>query len=78
MFVAPPIYVPMDADSEVIHAKQAEMQKALERVHDEAESWFSLSAVEQDRLREEWSDRRLVTGRQENSRPPSAVVAGEG
>jgi hypothetical protein len=62
----------------VIHAKQAEMQKALERVRDAAESWFSLSTVEQDRLREEWSDRGLAGRRQEESRPPGAVVAGEG
>ena len=75
MFVAPPIYVPIDADSEVIHAKQREMQSALERVRDAAESWFSLSAEEQDRLREEWSDRGPVTRRQD---PPSrAAVATE-
>jgi lysophospholipid acyltransferase (LPLAT)-like uncharacterized protein len=74
MFVAPPIYVPVDADSEVIHAKQREMQGALERVRDAAESWFSLSAEEQDRLREEWSDRRsVVTARPEESRPSSAA-----
>jgi hypothetical protein len=74
MFVAPPIYVPVDADSEVIHAKQREMQSALERVRDAAESWFSLSAAQQDRLREEWSDRRsVVTARPEESRPSSAA-----
>src|SRR5580658_3538492 len=70
MFVAPPIYVPIDADSEVIHAKQREMQSALERVRDAAELWFSLSAEEQDHLREEWSDRRsVVTARSEESQP---------
>jgi lysophospholipid acyltransferase (LPLAT)-like uncharacterized protein len=56
MFVAPPIQVPMDADSEVIHAKQAEMQAALERVRDAAESWFKLSVREQDQCREEWNE----------------------
>ena len=40
MFVAPPIRVPTDADSEVMKRKQAEMQAALERVRDVAESWF--------------------------------------
>ena len=74
MFVAPPIYVPMDADSEAIHAKQREMQTALERVRDAAESWFSLSAGEQDSLREEWSDRRSVVGvRREESQTSSAT-----
>jgi hypothetical protein len=74
MFVAPPIYVPIDADSEVIHAKQREMQSALERVRDAAESWFSLSEAEQDRQREEWSDRRsVVRGRLEESQPSSAA-----
>ena len=57
MFVAPPIRVPTDADSEMMKAKQAEMQAALERVRDVAESWFGLSEDERDRLREEWSER---------------------
>jgi len=77
MFVAPPIYVPVDADSQVIHAKQAEMQSALERVRDAAESWFSLSAAEQDRLREEWSDRSSAKGRREENPPTRAATAGE-
>ena len=55
MFVAPPIYVPTDADSDTIKAKQAEMQAALERVRDAAESWFGLNVRDQDNLREEWS-----------------------
>ena len=38
----PPIYVPRDADADMIKAKHEEMQKALERVRDIAESWFSL------------------------------------
>ena len=57
MFVAPPIRVPMDADSEVVHQKQKEIQAALERVRDVAESWFGLSENERENLREEWSDR---------------------
>jgi lysophospholipid acyltransferase (LPLAT)-like uncharacterized protein len=55
MFVAPPICVPVDAGSDILHAKQAEMQAALERVRDAAESWFRLTEEEQDKVREEWS-----------------------
>ena len=58
MFVAPPIRVPVDAGSDVLHAQQAEMQAALERVRDAAESWFRYSPREQDQLREEWSKRK--------------------
>ena len=49
LVVAPPIRVPTDADSETMKAKQAEMQAALERVRDVAESWFGLSEEERDR-----------------------------
>lgn len=57
MFVAPPIRVPTDAGSEVMHEKQKEIQATLERVRDLAESWFGLSESERDRLREEWRDK---------------------
>jgi lysophospholipid acyltransferase (LPLAT)-like uncharacterized protein len=53
--VAPPIRVPMDADSELLKAKQAEMQAALERVRDIAEAWFDLTEEERERIREDWS-----------------------
>ncbi len=74
MFVAPPIRVPTDADSETIHAKQVEMQLALERVRDAAESWFQLSAREQDIVREEWSVRGVV-GKGVEGVPPREAVA---
>jgi lysophospholipid acyltransferase (LPLAT)-like uncharacterized protein len=56
MFVAPPIRVPVNAESDVLHEKQAEMQAALERVRDAAESWFQLSERQRERVREEWRD----------------------
>jgi len=40
---APPIYVPADADQQMLEAKHAEMQRELERVRDIAEGWFGLS-----------------------------------
>ena len=57
MFVAPPIYVPQDADSDVMKQKQNEMQAALERVRDDAESWFSLTEEERDVLRDKYNGR---------------------
>jgi lysophospholipid acyltransferase (LPLAT)-like uncharacterized protein len=56
MCVAPPIGVPPDADAGMMKSKQDEVQAALERVRDLAESWFRLSEDERDRLREEWSE----------------------
>jgi lysophospholipid acyltransferase (LPLAT)-like uncharacterized protein len=57
MFVAPPIRMPADAGSDVMHETQAEMQAALERVRDLAEGWFAMSEAERDALREEWRDK---------------------
>jgi len=57
MFIAPPIRVPMDADSEMMKRKQDEMQAALERVRDLAESWFDLTEAERDRIRAEWREK---------------------
>jgi len=54
--VAQPIYVPTDADSSVMHEKQNEMQKTLERVRDIAESWYQTSPEEKARLREEFGE----------------------
>jgi len=50
-----PIEVPLDADSEAMAAKHAEMQRELERVRDIAESWFSLNEPERQRHREAFS-----------------------
>jgi lysophospholipid acyltransferase (LPLAT)-like uncharacterized protein len=67
MFVAPPMRVPIDAGSDTIKAKILEMQAALEKVRDAAESWFELSVREQDNLREEWSGSGgIVSGKQDD------------
>jgi lysophospholipid acyltransferase (LPLAT)-like uncharacterized protein len=49
----PPIHVPKDADADMIKAKHEEMQKALEKVRDIAEGWFSMSEDERNRYRAE-------------------------
>jgi lysophospholipid acyltransferase (LPLAT)-like uncharacterized protein len=55
LVMAPPIYVSTDADSEEMKQKIGEMQTALERVRDVAESWFQLSEMERQGLRTEWN-----------------------
>src|SRR6202049_3611133 len=47
-----PIYVPQDADAEMIEVKHKEMQKELERVRDIAEGWFSFTNEEREKFRE--------------------------
>ncbi|GAC1661555.1 MAG: hypothetical protein NVS9B4_13930 [Candidatus Acidiferrum sp.] len=61
--VAPPIWVPQNADAGLMEAKHAEMQRELERVRDVAESWFSLSEAERDA-------HRKAFGKTGNSMPP--------
>lgn len=60
MFVAPPIRMPADADSQVVRAAQAEVQAALERVRDVAESWFQKTERERDAIRDEWRERAAL------------------
>jgi len=57
MFCAPPIRVPTDADSDTMKARQDEMQAALERCREVAESWFDLTKDERDAIREEWREK---------------------
>jgi lysophospholipid acyltransferase (LPLAT)-like uncharacterized protein len=54
---APPIYVPSDADQQMLEAKHAEMQRELERVRDIAESWFSLPQEMREKYRAEFGKR---------------------
>ncbi len=53
--LSPPLYVPADGDREALRCKHAEMQAALERVRDVAESWFTLSPRERERERAAWN-----------------------
>lgn len=52
---APPIYVPKDANAEVMGAKHTEMQRELERVRDIAEGWFLLSKEAREKYRAEFN-----------------------
>jgi lysophospholipid acyltransferase (LPLAT)-like uncharacterized protein len=72
MAVAPPIRVPTDADGDTLKRKQAEMQTALERVRDVAESWFHLSEEERDQVREDWSETGSSGGLAARSRQSEA------
>jgi hypothetical protein len=54
MIVAPPIYVAKDGDSDVMKLKQAEIQAALDRVREDAESWFSMTLNQRGKLRESY------------------------
>jgi lysophospholipid acyltransferase (LPLAT)-like uncharacterized protein len=55
LVIAPPIHVSAGADRDEMEQKTGEMQTALERVRDVAESWFQLSETERQRLRTEWN-----------------------
>ena len=56
MLCAPPIEVPPDADAKLMEQKHAEMQKALERVQDIAEKWYSMSGEEREAYRREFAE----------------------
>ena len=56
VFVAPPVRVPSGADGEMMKRKQEELQRALDRVREAAESWFKLSKDERDDLWYEWRE----------------------
>jgi hypothetical protein len=53
--IGPPIHVPVDADREQVEAKHAEMQAALERVRDVAETWFTTPPEHRQTIRQEWN-----------------------
>jgi hypothetical protein len=51
---SPLIFVPEDANAELLEAKHAEMQRELEHLRDIAEGWFTLTEVERQEYREEF------------------------
>jgi hypothetical protein len=53
--ISPPIEVPTDASREALEAKHAEMQRALERVRDVAESWFKLPLAQREAVQAEFA-----------------------
>ncbi len=55
MVGAPLIYVSPQATADELERKQVEMQQALQRVRDVAESWFTLGSAEQAKRRAEWN-----------------------
>jgi lysophospholipid acyltransferase (LPLAT)-like uncharacterized protein len=55
LVIGAPIEVPRDADRDTLNNKQADLQRLLERARDAAESWFTLSAAEQERQRAIWN-----------------------
>jgi lysophospholipid acyltransferase (LPLAT)-like uncharacterized protein len=67
LVMAPAIYVSQDADASEIERKIAEMQAALGRVRDVAESWFQLRDEERARVRKEWDEIGSVGSAQSNS-----------
>ena len=52
---APPIYVPKDANAELMESKHEEMQHELERVRDIAEGWFLLNEEARAKCRLEFN-----------------------
>jgi lysophospholipid acyltransferase (LPLAT)-like uncharacterized protein len=54
LIFSPPIFVPEDANTEVLEAKHAEMQSELERLRDIAENWFSMSDTARQKYRSEF------------------------
>ncbi|MGH9702451.1 MAG: hypothetical protein ACRD4K_03660, partial [Candidatus Acidiferrales bacterium] len=52
--LAPAVYVPPDADRDLVERKHAEMQASLDRVRDIAENWFHTSEEDRQRLRQEF------------------------
>lgn len=73
--IAPPIRVPQDASREMVEQKHAEMQAALDRTREVAESWFRLPPEAREALRHEWNEGIHFATRE--IPPPRSPAAGD-
>jgi lysophospholipid acyltransferase (LPLAT)-like uncharacterized protein len=55
LVIGPPIEVPDEIGRDAVERKQADLQQALQRARETAESWFKLSTIERERQREIWN-----------------------
>jgi lysophospholipid acyltransferase (LPLAT)-like uncharacterized protein len=55
LVIGPPIEVPDEIGRDAVERKQADLQQALQRARETAESWFKLSPTERARQREIWN-----------------------
>ena len=55
LVIGPPIEVPDEIGRDAVERKQADLQRALQRARETAESWFKLSPAERERQREIWN-----------------------
>jgi lysophospholipid acyltransferase (LPLAT)-like uncharacterized protein len=55
LVIGPPIEVPDEIGRNAVERKQADLQQALQRARETAESWFKLSPAERERQRETWN-----------------------
>jgi acyl-CoA reductase-like NAD-dependent aldehyde dehydrogenase len=55
LVIGPPIEVSDEIGRTAVERKQADLQQALQRARETAESWFSLSPAERERQREIWN-----------------------
>ena len=55
LVIGPPIEVPDEIGRDAVERKQADLQQALQRARETAESWFKLSPAERKRQREIWN-----------------------
>lgn len=53
--IAPPIYVPPNADRSTVEEAQAQMQRELDRTRESADAWFQLRPEERQRQRKIWN-----------------------
>lgn len=55
LVISPPIEIPGEIGRDAVERKQADLQRALERARETAESWFKLSSADRERQRGIWN-----------------------